>query len=66
MAVQPARGEIEFNPILFDYHRQRVNPERDMRAQLGQEVQLHLYDAFIPYLKELGSDLQVRFSGLPP
>ncbi|KAH9000975.1 hypothetical protein EDB86DRAFT_2827843 [Lactarius hatsudake] len=43
------------NTILF------VDPEQvsqDVRAQLGQEVQLRPYDTFIPYLKELGADLQ--------
>ena len=32
-----------------------------MWAQLGKEVQPSPFDAFIPYLKELGADLQVRF-----
>ncbi|KAN0127196.1 hypothetical protein V8E53_015002 [Lactarius tabidus] len=37
-----------------------VNPEhvsQDVRAQLGQKVQLRLYDAFVPCPKELASDL---------
>ena len=34
---------------------------QDVWAQLGKEVQPSPFDAFIPYLKELGADLQVRF-----
>ncbi len=65
-------ADIDFNPIFFGYAVVTtenailfVDPEQvsqDVRAKLGQEVQLRPYDAFIPYLKELGADLQVRFS----
>ncbi|KAH9038495.1 Creatinase/aminopeptidase [Lactarius pseudohatsudake] len=61
-------ADIDFNPIFFGYAVVTtdnailfVDPEQvsqDVRAQLGQEVQLRPYDAFIPYLKELGADLQ--------
>ena len=64
-------ADIEFNPVFFAYAVVTadsailfVNPDQvsqDVLAQLGQEVQLRPYDAIIPYLKELGSDLQVRF-----
>ncbi|KAF8267982.1 Creatinase/aminopeptidase [Lactarius quietus] len=63
-------ADIEFNPVFFAYAVVTadsailfVNPEQvgqDVRAQLGQEVQLRPYDAFIPYLKELGSGLQAE------
>jgi Xaa-Pro aminopeptidase len=62
---------IDFDPVCFGYAVVTtdtailfVNPEQvsqDVRAQLGQEVQLRPYDAFIPYLKGLGAYLQVRF-----
>jgi Xaa-Pro aminopeptidase len=61
-------ADIEFNPVFFAYAVVTadtailfVNPEQvspEVRTQLGQEVQLRPYDACIPYLKELGSDLQ--------
>ena len=64
-------ADIDFNPVFFGYAVVTtdtailfVNPEQvsqEVRTQLGQEVQLRPYDAFIPYLKELGADLQVRF-----
>ena len=64
-------ADIEFNPVFFAYAVVTadnailfVNPDQvsqDVLAQLGQEVQLRPYDAIIPYLKELGSELQVRF-----
>jgi hypothetical protein len=65
-------ADIEFNPVFFTYAVVTtdnamlfVNPEQvspEVQTQLGQEVQLRPYDACIPYLKELGSELQVRFS----
>ena len=68
-------ADIDFNPVFFGYAVVTadsailfVNPEQvgqDVKAQLGQEVQLRPYDAFIPYLKELGAELQVRFFKLP-
>lgn len=61
-------ADIEFNPVFFAYAVVTtdnamlfVNPEQvspEVQTQLGQEVQLRPYDACIPYLKELGSDLQ--------
>ena len=64
-------SDIDFNPVFFGYAVVTadnailfVNPEQvsqDVKTQLGQEVQLRPYDAFIPYLKELGAELQVRF-----
>jgi len=67
-------ADINFNPVFFGYAVVTtdstilfVNPEQvgqEVRAHLGQEVQLRPYDAFIPYLKELGSDLQVRLPTL--
>lgn len=61
-------ADIDFNPVFFGYAVVTtdsailfVDPEQvsqDVRAQLGQEVQLRPYDAFIPYLKELGAGLQ--------
>lgn len=64
-------ADIEFNPVFFAYAVVTtdtailfVNPEqvsKEVLAQLGQEVQVRPYDACIPYLKELGADLQVRF-----
>ncbi|KAI0273242.1 Creatinase/aminopeptidase [Russula aff. rugulosa BPL654] len=61
-------SDIDFNPVFFAYavvcadHTQLfVDPaqlSQDVRAQLGQEVQLHPYDEFIPYLKQLGAGLQ--------
>ena len=67
-------SDIDFNPVFFAYavvsadHTQLfVDPaqlSQDVRAQLGQEVQLHPYDEFIPYLKQLGAGLQVRPSCL--
>lgn len=69
-------ADIEFNPVFFAYAVVTadnailfVNPDQvsqDVLAQLGQEVQLRPYDAIIPYLKELGSELQVRFFFLFP
>ena len=63
-------ADIDFNPVFFGYAVVTtdtailfVDPQQvsqDVRTQLGQEVQLRPYDAFIPYLKELGTDLQVR------
>jgi Xaa-Pro aminopeptidase len=65
-------ADIEFNPVFFGYAVVTtdtailfVNPEQvsqDVRARLGQEVQLRPYDEFFTYLEELGSDLQVRSS----
>ncbi|KAI9444117.1 Creatinase/aminopeptidase [Lactarius indigo] len=65
-------ADIDFNPIFFGYAVVTtdnailfVNPEQvsqDVRARLGQEVQLRPYVEFIPYLKELGADLQVPLS----
>jgi Xaa-Pro aminopeptidase len=59
MAVQPAWGKIEFIPSLAttDNAILFVNPQRvsqHMRAQLGQEVQLRLYDTFIPISSSSG------------
>jgi hypothetical protein len=64
-------SDIDYNPVFFAYAV--VSPDnvhlfvdlaqvsQDVRAQLGQEkVQLLPYDGFIPYLKELGTGLQVR------
>ncbi|KAH9041533.1 hypothetical protein EDB83DRAFT_2409475 [Lactarius deliciosus] len=62
-------ADIDFNPVFFsaivttDNAILFVDPEQvsqDVRAQLGQEVPLRPYDAFIPHLKELGADLQVQ------
>jgi Xaa-Pro aminopeptidase len=62
-------SDIDFNPVFFGYavvsadsatlfvDQKQVGP--DVRAQLGQEVQLRPYHEFIPYLKELGAGLQV-------
>jgi Xaa-Pro aminopeptidase len=65
-------SDIDFNPVFFAYavvsadHAQLfVEPaqlSQDVRSQLGKEVQLHPYDEFIPYLKQLGAGLQVRSS----
>ena len=65
-------ADIDFNPVFFGYAVVTtdtailfVNPEQvsqEVRAQLGQEVQLRPYNEFITYLKELGADLQVRSS----
>jgi Xaa-Pro aminopeptidase len=67
-------SDIDFNPIFFAYAvvsadraQLFVDPAQvseGVRAQLGQEVQLHPYDEFIPYLKQLGAGLQVRLSSL--
>ncbi|KAI9462819.1 putative Xaa-Pro aminopeptidase P [Lactarius psammicola] len=61
-------ADIDFNPVFFGFAVVTadnailfVDPgqvSQDVQAQLGQEVQLRPYDAFIPYLKELGADLQ--------
>lgn len=64
-------SDIDFYPVFFAYTVVTadsvylfVDPaqvSQGVRAQLGQEkVQLHPYDGFIPYLKELGTGLQVR------
>ena len=63
-------SDIGFNPVFFAYavvsadHAQLfVDPSQlshGVHAQLGQDVQLHPYDEFIPYLKQLGAGLQVR------
>jgi Xaa-Pro aminopeptidase len=63
-------SDIDFNPVFFAYAvvsaddaQLFVDPaqlSQDVRAQLGQEVQLHTYDEFFPYLKQLGAGLQVR------
>jgi Xaa-Pro aminopeptidase len=63
-------SDIDFTPVFFAYAvvsaddvHLFVDPTQvseDVRAQLGQEVQLLPYDKFIPYLKELGAGLQVR------
>jgi Xaa-Pro aminopeptidase len=63
-------SDIEFNPVFFAYavvsadnvhlFVDPIQVSQDVRAQLGQEVQLRPYDEFIPYLKELGAGLQVR------
>ncbi len=67
-------SDIDFNPVFFAYavvsadHAQLfvdlAQLSQDVRAWLGQEVQLHPYDEFIPYLKQLGAGLQVRLSYL--
>lgn len=67
-------SDIAFNPVFFAYavvsadHAQLfVDPvqlSQDVRTQLGQAVQLHPYDEFFPYLKQLGAGLQVRLSCL--
>jgi Xaa-Pro aminopeptidase len=61
-------SDIEFNPVFFAYavvsadnvhlFVDPIQVSQDVRAQLGQEVQLRPYDEFIPYLKELGAGLQ--------
>jgi len=61
-------SDIDFNPVFFAYAvvsaddaQLFVDPaqlSQDVRAQLGQEVQLRPYDEFIPYLKQLGTGLQ--------
>ncbi|KAI0258993.1 Creatinase/aminopeptidase [Gloeopeniophorella convolvens] len=61
-------SDIDFNPVFFayavvtpDHALLFVDPAQvgdDVRTHLGQEVELRSYDAFFPYLKELGSDLQ--------
>lgn len=68
-------SDIDFTPVFFAYAV--VSPDsvhlfvdttqvsQDVRAQLGQEVQLLPYDEFIPYLKELGAGLRVRCRVLP-
>jgi Xaa-Pro aminopeptidase len=66
-------SDIDFNPVFFGYAVVSadtailfVDPSQvsqDVHAQLGQDVQLRPYNAFIPYLKELGADLQVRHDG---
>lgn len=63
-------SDIDFNPVFFAYavvgadnihlFVDAIQVSQEVRAQLGQEVQLHPYDEFIPYLKELGAGLQVR------
>lgn len=68
-------SDINFYPVFFGYAvisadsaRLFVDPvqiSQDVRAQFGQEVQLLPYNAFIPYLKELGADLQVRRHAKP-
>ncbi|KAI0294854.1 Creatinase/aminopeptidase [Multifurca ochricompacta] len=61
-------ADIDFNPVFFGYavittdnaflFVDPVQVSQDVRSQLGQQVQLRPYDGFIPYLKELGTDLQ--------
>jgi Xaa-Pro aminopeptidase len=63
-------ADIEFNPVFFGYAVVTVHGaalfldpsqvNQDVRSYLGQDVQLRPYNTFIPYLKELGADLQVR------
>jgi len=64
-------SDIDFNPVFFAYAV--VSPDsaqlfvdptqinQDVRAQLGQEVQLLPYDEFFPHLKKLGAGLRVRW-----
>ena len=65
-------ADIEFNPVFFGYaivatdsatlFLDPAQVTQDVRLHLGQDVQLRPYDAFIPHLKGLGADLQVRGS----
>ncbi|KAH9974669.1 Creatinase/aminopeptidase [Lactifluus volemus] len=61
-------ADIEFNPVFFGYavvaadsatlFLDPAQVTQDVLSHLGQDVQLRPYDAFIPYLKDLGADLQ--------
>lgn len=62
--------DIEFNPVFFGYgvvaadsatlFLDPTQVSQEVLSHLGQDVQLRPYDAFIPYLKDLGASLQVR------
>ncbi|KAF8261684.1 hypothetical protein EI94DRAFT_1809882 [Lactarius quietus] len=63
--ASPSEFYKRYRTIRFSERNRREQVSQDVRAQLGQEVKLRLYDAFIPYLKELSVDLQVLFSSPP-
>jgi len=61
-------ADIEFNPVFFGYavvaadsvilFLDPAQVSQEVLSHLGQDVQLRPYDAFIPYLKDLGAGLQ--------